>query len=135
MRMVAISYLGVIDINKANFVKETLKTSDAAFVDVTKVSDLAYDHEEILASSIDALKKKITNSNILASLFPHCFTMPELQKTYEAILGVTLDRRNFRRKLLSLDLVEDTGDFANFDGKKPAKLYRFKEKLSNIDVF
>lgn len=135
MRMVAVSYLGVIDINKANFVKETLKTSDAAFVDVKKVINLAYDHEEILESSLEALKKKIINSNILASLFPNCFTMPELQKTYEAILEVSLDRRNFRRKLLSLDLVEDTGEFANFDGKKPAKLYRFKDKIDNIDVF
>lgn len=135
MRMVAVSYLGVIDINSVNVLKETMKTSDADWVDVSLVNDLAYDHDEILTSSFNSLKKKILSSNILASLFPDGFTMPEIQKTYEAILGVTFDRRNFRRKLLSLDLIEDTGETTKFEGNKPAKLYKFKEHIEDKNVF
>lgn len=135
MRMVAISYMGVIDINSVNVLKETLKTSDADWVNINLVNDLAYDHDKILASAYVALKKKILNSNILKSLFPSGFTMPEIQKTYEAILGKTFDRRNFRRKLLSLDLIEDTGKTTKFEGNKPAKLYKFKKKIEDKNVF
>lgn len=137
MRMVAISYMGVLDINRVTLIKKTLKTNDAEWFDINDVlgMNLAYDHAEIIKSTFKELKRQISRSNILASLFPDGFTMPEIQKTYEAILGVTLDRRNFRRKLLSLDLVEDTGEYLNFEGKKPAKLYKFKEKLEEKNIF
>ncbi len=137
MRMVAVSYMGVLDINRVTLIKKTLKTNDAEWFDINDVlgMNLAYDHAEIIKSTFKELKRQISRSNILASLFPDGFTMPEIQKTYEAILGVTLDRRNFRRKLLSLDLVEDTGEYLNFEGKKPAKLYKFKEKLEEKNIF
>lgn len=127
MRMVAISYLGIIDYSKVKVLKETLKTSDADWVDITKIPKLAYDHNEILDDSINKLKEEIVKSDILKSLFPIGFTIPEIQKTYESILGITFDRRNFRRKLLSLDLIEDTKREVKFEGKKPAKFYKFKD--------
>lgn len=137
MRMVAVSYMGVLDISRVTLIKKTLKTNDAEWFNIKDVKDmtLAYDHSEIISRTFEELKKQISRSNILASLFPDGFTMPEIQKTYEAILGVNLDRRNFRRKLLSLNLVEDTGEFLNFEGKKPAKLYRFKETKEEINIF
>ena len=84
--------------------------------------------------SLEKLKKSIVNSNILKTLFPNGFTIPEIQKTYEAILNKSFDRRNFRRKLLSLGLIYDTNKEINFEGKKPAKLYKFKEEISNKNV-
>lgn len=137
MRMVAVSYLGVIDNNRVNLITKTLKTNDAAWFDIKEVEnlELAYDHFEIIKSTFEELKHQILRSNILMSLFPSGFTMPEIQKVYEAILRTTLDRRNFRRKLLSLNLVEDTGTVVNFEGKKPAKLYKFKENIEDINIF
>ncbi|MBO5476060.1 MAG: NUDIX hydrolase [Bacilli bacterium] len=137
MRMIAVSYVGVIDINSVNIVKKTMKTTDAEWMDINLVKnmDLAYDHNEIIASSFEELKKLILKSSILDCLFPHGFTIPEIQKVYEVILGTTYDRRNFRRKLLSLDLIEDTGESSVFDGKKPAKFYRFKKKIDDINIF
>lgn len=127
MRMIAISYLGIIDFSKVKVLKNTLKTSDADWVDIKNIPSLAYDHNEILEEAIDRLKEEIVKSDILKSLFPKGFTIPEIQKTYESILGITFDRRNFRRKLLSLDLIEDTKKEVKFAGKKPAKFYKFKE--------
>lgn len=127
MRMVAVSHLGVIDSAKVKFLKETLKTSNADWFSIDNIPSLAYDHNEILKDALEKLKVEITRSNILKSLFPSGFTLPELQKVYESILGKSLDRRNFRRKILSLDLIEDTGKEIKFEGKKPAKLYQFKE--------
>ena len=135
MRMVAVGYIGIIDCNRVNILKETTKTSNADWFRIDKIPSLAYDHEEILESAIQFLKQKITESNILSSLFPNSFTMPELQKVYEAILNKQFDRRNFRKKLLSLDIVEDINETAKFEGRKPAKLYRFKENIENKSVF
>lgn len=137
MRMVAISYLGVIDINSVNYLKETAKSAAAEWIPINLIKDLelAYDHQEIIASAFEALKVKILNSNILVNLFPNGFTLPELQKVYEAILEKKLDRRNFRRRILSLNLIEDTLEYRKFEGNKPAKLYKFKDKIENINLF
>ena len=61
--------------------------------------------------------------------------MPELQKTYEAILDKKFDRRNFRKKILNLDLIEDTNRSDKFEGNKPAKVYKFKDKIVDKDIF
>ena len=100
MRMVGISYLGVIDSNKVHLLKETLKTSDAEFVPIDSIPDLAYDHNEIVNDALEKLKEVIFNSSILKSLYPDTFTMPEIQKAYESILGIKYDRRNFRKRCL-----------------------------------
>lgn len=135
MRMVAVGFIGVIDCNRVSILRETTKTSNADWFRIDKIPSLAYDHEEILSYAIEFLKQKITESNILSSLFPNNFTMPELQKVYEGILGKQFDRRNFRKKVLGLNIVEDTNLVAKFEGKKPAKLYRFKETNENKSVF
>ena len=135
MRMVGISFLGVISSNKIDSYKETLKTSNCAWFEIEDIPDLAYDHNLIINDSLEKLKKKILNSNILKSLFPQGFTLPELQKAYEIILNKKFDRRNFRRKILSLGLIYDTLKEVNFEGKKKAKLYKFKDKIEDKNVF
>lgn len=136
MRMVGISYLGVLDFNRVRILKDTMKTSDADWVEIDKIPSLAYDHNEILTDALEKLKVEILRSDILKSLFPDGFTFPEIQKTYESILKRTFDRRNFRKKLLSLDLIEDTQKEVTFEGRKPAKLYRFKKNIrGNKNVF
>ena len=132
MRMVGISYLGVIDSERVEILRKTQKTSDADWFTINNIPNLAYDHNEIIKASLEKLKSSILNSDILKTLFPNGFTIPELQKTYEAILNKTFDRRNFRRKLLNLDLIYDTNKEINFEGKKKAKLYKFKENNKNV---
>lgn len=135
MRMVAVSYIGIIDHTKVEIMKETLKTSNAEWFDIETIPDLAYDHNEILIKSIRYLKQKILNTDMLKSLYPNGFTIPEIQKIYETILEKKLDRRNFRKKMLNLDLIEDTNKEVNFEGRKKAKLYKFKETDENKEIF
>lgn len=134
MRMIAISYIGIIDNEKVQILKETNKTSNYDWVQIDKIPSLAYDHNKILEKSLDSLREKIINTDILKSLFPNGFTIPEIQKTYELILNKKFDRRNFRRKLLSLNLIEDTNKEVKFEGKKPAKLYKFKDNIQIKNV-
>lgn len=135
-RMVAITYIGIIDSNRVSVLKETNKTIDAEWVDIDNIPILAYDHNNILSAGIETLKEKIIQTDILKSLFPNGFTIPEIQKAYESILKKEFDRRNFRKKLLSMGLIEDTNKYVNFKGKKQAKLYRFNIKIKeNKNVF
>lgn len=136
MRMIAIAFIGVIDSKRVNILRESRNTSNAEWFPIDKIpAHLGYDHEEILQEALIELRKEIVKSNILKSLFPDGVTMPELQKTYEAILGKTFDRRNFRKKLLSLDLIEDTNKYTKLYGNKPAKLYKFKETTEEKEIF
>ena len=134
MRMVAIGYIGIIDSKRVNILRKTRNTSDADWVPIDKVPKLGYDHNEILNDAIEELKRDIVNSNILKSLFPEGVTIPELQKTYEAIFNRKFDRRNFRKKILSFNILEDTNKLGRFEGNKPAKIYKFKEKIDEIDI-
>lgn len=135
MRMVALGYMALVDGKKVEFFKETLRTSNADWFSVDSVPDLAYDHNEIMKEALVTLKQKIIETDILKSLYPTGFTIPEIQKVYEAILDKVLDRRNFRKKMLGLGLIYDTEKQVKFEGKKPAKLYKFKDNIENKNVF
>lgn len=135
MRMVAVGFIGIIDSKRVNLLRETKNTSNADWFPINKIPPLGYDHEEILRDALLELQKRIVKSNILKSLFPDGVTIPELQKTYEAILNKKFDRRNFRKKILNLDLIEDTNTCDKFEGNKPAKLYKFKEVIEDKDIF
>lgn len=126
MRMIAISYIGVIDSERVNILKDTMKTSNADWVPINNIPKLAYDHNEILIKALETLQEKIDNTDILKALFPYGFTIPEIHKTYEAILNKIIDRRNFRKKLLSNKLIIETNATTKFEGNKPANIYRFK---------
>jgi 8-oxo-dGTP diphosphatase len=127
-RMIAITYIGIINIDRVKFLKDTLKTSDANWFDIKEVPELAYDHNKVLETNLRTLQEKIVESNILKSLYPNGFTLPEIQKAYETILNKKFDRRNFRRKILSFDFIKDTNEERIFEGNKPAKLYKFDKK-------
>ena len=135
MRMVAIGFIGIIDSKRVHVLRETENTSNADWFPIDKIPPLGYDHEEILHDALIELRKQIVKSNILISLFPDGVTMPELQKTYEAILNKKFDRRNFRKKILNLDLIEDTNLSDRFEGNKPAKVYMFKKEIEDKDIF
>lgn len=134
MRMVAVGFIGIIDSKRVKLLRETENTSNADWFPIDKIPPLGFDHEEILHDALIELRKQIVKSNMLKSLFPDGVTMPELQKTYEAILDEKFDRRNFRKKILSLDLIEDTNKSDRFEGNKPAKVYQFKNIIEDKDI-
>lgn len=132
-RMVAINYVGVIDAYSA-ILKDTKKTSNAKWVELEEVGELAYNHNNVLKEAKKNLKKLVISSSVLKSLFPEGFTMPELQSVYESILEKKFDRRNFRKKILSLGLIEETDSTVIFNGKKPAKKYIFKSNIEEKEI-
>lgn len=102
--------------------------ADARWFALRDLPSLAFDHAEILDYARLRLRYKIEYTNIVYSLLPNTFTLTELQRVYEIILGRTLDKRNFRKKIGSLDLVEPTGGERRDGAHRPAKLYRFRSR-------
>lgn len=87
---------------------------------------LAFDHTDILAYAVQRLRYKLEYTAVGFELLPEAFTLSELQAAYEIILGEELDKRNFRRKILNAEVIEETGGYRTGEGR-PAKLYRFRD--------
>lgn len=134
-RIIAIVYLGLIDNVSSLFKRKDRSEIETAWFNINDIPKMAYDHATILNQNIERLRRKIVNSNILKILFPSDFTLPELQHAYEQILNRTLDRRNFRKKFISLGMIEDTGDTNVGGNGRPAKLYCFKEEMKERNLF
>lgn len=134
-RIIAISYVGLIDNVSATIKREKKEKIETSWFNINDIPKMAYDHASILNENIKFLRKKIVNSNVLKSLFPSDFTLPELQHVYEQILNKKFDRRNFRKKFINLGLIEDTGDKNVGGSGRPAKLYRFKEEIEEKKLF
>lgn len=87
---------------------------------------LAYDHDEITKIAINRLRSKIIYTDIARYFMPKEFTLSELQKVYEAVTGELVDKRNFRKRILSLNILKDTKKTLKKGVMRPAALYSFK---------
>jgi 8-oxo-dGTP diphosphatase len=102
-------------------------TQNPQFFPVNDLPKLAYDHADIIAYALQRLQSKLTYTNVVFALLPQEFTLTQLQTAYEAIINRSLDKRNFRRKILSLDFLKDTGKMSSKNAYRPARLYTFKQ--------
>jgi 8-oxo-dGTP diphosphatase len=103
------------------------KYAAVAWRPVEHLPPLAYDHRGIVRTAIARLRAKLGYTNLAYTLLPGAFTLGELQETYEAILGRTLDRRNFRKKILSLGLVRRLATMRR-GPHRPAGLWAFRHR-------
>jgi 8-oxo-dGTP diphosphatase len=98
--------------------------------------ELAYDHEAILGYAQARLQAKVQYTNVMWSLLPPRFTLRELQTAYEGVLSRSLDKRNFRKKILSLGLVRASGQKSKGGRHRPAMLYQFASQAPTaVEVF
>ncbi len=95
---------------------------------ITNLPKLGYDHDIITKVAIERLRSKIIYTDIAKHLMPDEFTLSDLQKVYEAVLGEEMDKRNFRKRILSLNLLHDTKRTMKKGVMRPATLYTFKSK-------
>ncbi len=102
-------------------------TQKPEFFAIDELPQLAYDHQEIISYARQRLMYKITYTNAAFALLSKTFTLTQLQRAYEAILGRTLDKRNFRKKVLAQGLIIETDETLKNGASRPAKLYKFKK--------
>lgn len=126
-RVITVTYLALSDSTKWD-VRSGGDAGEASLHSVKKLPTLAFDHKKILEYGVDRLKAKIGYSNIVMGLLPDEFTLTDLQKKHEVILGYNLDKRNFRKKILSTGIIEATGKMSGGTAHRPAAFYKFKSK-------
>ena len=124
-RVVSVAYFALVP--AAPSLRRVARYADAAWFPVRAFPPLAYDHDRIARVAVTRLRAKLGYSNIAWSLLPREFTLGDLERTYEAILGRRLDRRNFRRKVLALDLLRPLGAFRR-GPHRPGALYAFRSR-------
>jgi 8-oxo-dGTP diphosphatase len=126
-RVVSVAYFALI--HAAGITLRTqLKYADVRWWPCATLPPLAYDHDAVAAYARQRLEWKLAYTNVVWSLLPRRFALTELQKVYEAVLGRLLDKRNFRKKILALGLVEPVGETAMRGAHRPAMLYRFTSR-------
>lgn len=125
-RIIGNSVIGLVDSETLRLRKKTTNYEGAWF-NIDEIPKMVFDYETILKGAIFYLSEHITNSELAKVLYPSDFTLSELQALYEQLLNKKLDRRNFRKKILSLDIIEQTGYKTGNKIGRPAELYHFKE--------
>lgn len=129
-RVITIAYYALVNADNYSL-NPGFTASDAAWFRIHKIPDLPYDHPEILDFGFQYLKHKVRHEPIGFNLLPKKFTLHHIQELYEAILETQMDKPNFRRKLLNMDLLIPCHEKQRDVSHRAASLYRFDKKIYN----
>lgn len=123
-RVVTVAYYALVNLRDYT-VQAATDASQAAWFDVSQVPAIAFDHPQILEMALTRLRGKVRYEPIGFELLPEKFTFFQLQKLYETVLGIALDKRNFRKKFLKMDLLQELDELQTNAPHRAAKLYTF----------
>lgn len=125
-RVITVAYYALVNWQQFQL-KTRQRVSEALWFPVRRLPPLAFDHQRIVDYALERLQHKLNYTTIAFQLLPREFTLTELQRSYEVILGQRLDKRNFRRKMLQLGILKDTDGFRAQGRQRPARLYTFTQ--------
>lgn len=125
--VVTVAWYALVNIRDHRVVAAT-DAEAAAWFPIHDTPTLAFDHEGIVNLALERLRGKVRYRPVGFELLPPRFTLTQLQRLYEVILEQELDKRNFRKKVLSLELLVDTGETEQGVARRPARLYRFDRR-------
>jgi 8-oxo-dGTP diphosphatase len=125
-RVITVAYFAIISSDR-HVLRASTDAADARWFPVSDLPALAFDHDRIVEYAIERLRNKLEYTTVGFQLLPESFTLTELQQVYEIILDKHIDKRNFRKKILSLGVILETGE-TKMDGvHRPARLYQFSD--------
>ncbi|HSL93301.1 MAG TPA: NUDIX domain-containing protein [Bacillota bacterium] len=126
-RVITVAYFAIVPADAIEHPEAGTDAQETSWHAMDQLPELAFDHREILEYALTRLRYKLEYTTVGFELLPDVFTLSELQHAYELILGEQLDKRNFRRKILTADILEDTGRKKREGEGRPAQLYRYRE--------
>jgi 8-oxo-dGTP diphosphatase len=126
-RVISVAYFALVR-STDPLPEAAIDAAEAAWFEVGSLPPLAFDHAEILATSLSRLRGKIRWQPVGFELLPQKFTLSQLQALYEAILGRPIDKRNFRKKLLSSHLLTPLEEVTTANSRRPAQLFEFDRR-------
>jgi len=125
-RVLSVAYYALIPAHR--YSEEYSKQYGATWVNLNELPNLIMDHNSMVESALKRLRRRTTSQPIGFELLPNEFTIPQLQSLYEAIYQTPLDKRNFRKKILSMDVLVKLDEKDKSGSRKGAFLYRFDQK-------
>lgn len=126
-RVVTVAYYALVNLEGHDIHASTDARNDA-WISVNDLPELAFDHEMILGAAHERLKAKVRYQPIGFELLPEKFTLRQMQHLYEVILDRELDKRNFRKKVLGMEIVKETKEIEKDVAHRAARLYRFDKR-------
>jgi 8-oxo-dGTP diphosphatase len=126
-RFITVGYWALVEFSKVVPAPDEFSAS-CQWWDLQNIPNLILDHNDIIIKALESLRREMNDYPIGRDLLPPKFTMPELQRVYETILGKSLDRRNFQKKMLALDILERLKETKRGGAHKAPYLYRFDQK-------
>jgi ADP-ribose pyrophosphatase YjhB (NUDIX family) len=128
-RVISVAYYALVNMN--DFPPQLLEKHNANWIKIMEIPDLIFDHNRMVIDALSLLKLKAATHPIGFNLLPEAFTLPQLQCLYEAIYQTPLDKRNFRKKLNDMDILEKLDRKDKMNSKRGAFYYRFNEDKYN----
>jgi 8-oxo-dGTP diphosphatase len=126
-RVVTVAYYALVNL-QGHAIQATTDARNAAWFALDDIPKLAFDHNRILQTGYERLKGKVRYQPIGFELLPPKFTLRQLQHLYEKVLDRELDKRNFRKKILGMGLLEELDEVEQDVAHRAARLYRFDRK-------
>ena len=126
-RVVSVAYFGLIH-PEGHTLEATTDAEKAQWFDMDILPELSFDHKQIIDVAIERLRGKITYEPIGFELLETKFPFSDLEKLYTTLLGRPIDRRNFRKKINSLNILDELDEKISQGKGRPASLFRFNEK-------
>ncbi len=127
-RVISVAYFAILNGSDKVKLKATTDALDVGWFSVLYLPDLAFDHKKIIEYAKLRLKYKLEYTVTGFQLIPREFTLSELQKVYEIVLGHKFDKRNFWKKIKQLDIVESIDKEKKDGAHRPAKIYKLKRE-------
>ncbi|MBO5625429.1 MAG: NUDIX domain-containing protein [Prevotella sp.] len=126
-RVISVAYCALINVKDYDI--NLLEEHGVQWVELNKMPLLYSDHNDMVKRAITLLRRRINTEPLSFNLLPDLFTLTQLQHVYEAVLGEEIDKRNFRKRIKSIDFIEKTELIDKLTSKRGAALYRFNKRL------
>ncbi len=130
-RVVSVAYYALINVK--DYDDRLRQEHGVEWVEADKVPAMFSDHNEMVSKARQLMKEKIKTRPISFQLLPPLFTLTQLQRLYEAVVGEEVDKRNFRKRIKDMDYIEKTELIDKTHSKRGAALYRFNKKTYDED--
>ena len=131
-RVISVTYYALVPSDRLQL-KAASDAADAQWFALDQMPPLAFDHQQIITLAHSRLAAKLDYSTIAFQFMPETFTLSELQAVYEILLNENLDKRNFRKKILALKQIEETGELRRSGNYRPAREYQLKNP-ERVDI-
>lgn len=130
-RVISIAYCALINVR--DYDETLLKEHGVEWVSLESMPKLYSDHNDMVNKALSILRRRLSTEPICFNLLPEMFTLTQLQHVYEAILGEEIDKRNFRKRIKTIDFIEKTDLIDKKTSKRGAALFTFNKEIYKED--